>query len=200
MATQTTPGVTKADADDRVPLKAAAAKTYRGLAALSNYMSLDHCDIGFASKEISKSMSSPAECDVGPLKRLGRYLVMYARCISVFRWQDRPWTMDVYSDSDWGGDLVTRRSTSGACLLRGDHLLLHWSRTQRVVSLSSAEAELHGLCKGASESLASMNMSHELYMPLLLRLLADSSAARGIIQTKGCGKVKHLDVKSLWIQ
>ena len=77
---------------------------------------------------------------------------------------------------------------------------MHWSRTQQVVSLSSAEAELHALCKAASEGLAASNMSHELYMPLELRLLTDSSAARGIVQRQGCGKVKHLDVKTLWIQ
>jgi hypothetical protein len=79
-------------------------------------------------------------------------------------------------------------------------LLLHWSRTQQVVSLSSAEAELHGLCKAASEGLAAMHMSDEMYMYLPLRLLTDSSAARGIVQRQGCGKVKHLDIKSLWIQ
>ena len=45
-----------------------------------------------------------------------------------------------------------------------------------------------------------MNMSDEMYQYLPLRLLTDSSAARGIIQRQGCGKVKHLDVKSLWIQ
>ena len=37
-------------------------------------------------------------------------------------------------------------------------------------------------------------------MPMRLRLLTDSSAARGIVQRAGCGKVKHLDVKSLWLQ
>ena len=85
-------------------------------------------------------------------------------------------------------------------MLRGDHLLMHWSRTQQVVALSSAEAELHGLCKAASEGLAARNMSIELMAPLPLQLRTDSSAARGIIQRQGCGKVKHLDVKSLWIQ
>ena len=81
-------------------------------------------------------------------------------------------------------------------MMRGDHLLMHYSRTQQVVSLSSAEAELHALCKAASEGLAAANMSRELYMPLPLRLLTDSSAARGIVQRAGCGKVKHLDVKA----
>ena len=56
-----TPGVKLADIPDRVPLGAAAAKAYRGLVALANYMCLDRCDLGFASKEVSKTMSSSAE-------------------------------------------------------------------------------------------------------------------------------------------
>ena len=78
--------------------------------------------------------------------------------------------------------------------------MTHWSRTQQVISLSSAEAELHALCECASEGLCIANMSKELLMDMKLRLLTDSSAARGIVQRQGAGKVKHLDVKSLWIQ
>ena len=183
-----------------MPLDGSCARAYRGLAALGNYMSLDRCDIGYASKEVSKFMSSPAECDLVPLKRLGRYLVRYPRCVSIFYWQEPPTAIYAYSDSDWGGDVVTRRSTSGGCIFLGMHLLQHWSRTQQVVSLSSAEAELHGLCKAGSEGLAARNMSIELYTPMSLVMMTDSSAARGIVQRQGCGKVKHLDVKTLWLQ
>ena len=195
-----TPGVKASDVPERELLTAKMAKSYRGLVALLNYMSLDRCDLAFAAKDVSKVMSSPAMCDIPALKRIGRYLTEYPRCVSVYRWQVEPLSIDCYSDSDWGGDLVTRRSTSGGVVLRGDHLVLSWSRTQQIVSLSSAEAELHGLCKAASEGLAAANMTRELYKPMVLRLLTDSSAALGIVQRAGCGKVKHLDVKSLWLQ
>ena len=118
----------------------------------------------------------------------------------MMRWQAAPEAIFCFSDSDWGGDTVSRRSTSGGCVFRGDHLIQHWSRTQQVVSLSSAEAELHGICKAASEGLAARNMAAEFNTPLPLVIMTDSSAARGIIQRQGCGKVKHLDVKTLWIQ
>ena len=163
-------------------------------------MGQDRSDIAYAAKEISKTMSAPAECDIVPLKRLARYLTEFPRCVSCFNWQENPRALDAFSDSDWGGDLVTRRSTSGGCILRGGHLLSHWSRTQQVISLSSAEAELHALCKAASEGLAVSNMGHEMYLGIPMRLSTDSSAARGIVQRTGVGKVKHLDIKSLWIQ
>ena len=50
------------------------------------------------------------------------------------------------------------------------------------------------------EVLAIANMAAEMFMGLPLRLLTDSSAARGIVQRQGAGKVKHLDIKSLWVQ
>ena len=79
-------------------------------------------------------------------------------------------------------------------------MVQHWSRTQQVVSLSSAEAELHALTKCAAEGMAAVNMMKECYVPIPLKLLTDSSAARGIIKRNGVGKVKHLEVKCLWIQ
>ena len=196
-----TPGVKRAPSDEeRILMPAPEAKSYRGLVALGNYMAQDRVDISFGSKEVSKTMSAPAYADLAPVKRLGRYLQEHPRCVTCYPWQDAPQSIDAYSDSDWGGDQVTRRSTSGGFLLRGGHLLLHWSRTQQVISLSSAEAELHAICKCASEGLAIANMSSEMLMTLPLKLLTDSSAARGIVQRQGTGKVKHLDIKTLWVQ
>ena len=84
--------------------------------------------------------------------------------------------------------------------MRGKHLLLHWARTQQVVSMSSAEAELHALCKCASELLGAAIMTREFGEHKELRVHTDSSAAKGIVQREGAGKVKHLDVKCLWVQ
>ena len=116
------------------------------------------------------------------------------------RWQNNPSSWDCFSDSDLGDDLGTRRSTSGGCIFYGDHMLASWSRTQQVISLSSAEAELHGLTKCASEGLAAKKMGEESFMNIPMRLLTDSSAAKGIIMRNSVEKVKHLEVKCLWVQ
>ena len=76
----------------------------------------------------------------------------------------------------------------------------HWSRTQQVVSLSSAEAELNAICKATAEGLGAKNMTAELLHPMELEVLTDASAARGVIQRQGAGRVKHLSVKQLWVQ
>ena len=79
-------------------------------------------------------------------------------------------------------------------------MLSHWSRTQQVVSLSSAEAELNGICKAAAEGLGAIHMAAEMFDPMKLEILTDASAARGVIQRQGAGRIKHLSVKQLCVQ
>ena len=84
--------------------------------------------------------------------------------------------------------------------MRGSHLITHWCRTQQCVALSSCEAELNGICKASAEGLGAKNLSVELGVPEDLILRTDASAAVGVIQRQGAGKVKHLQVKQLWVQ
>jgi len=106
----------------------------------------------------------------------------------------------VYSDSDWAGCVKTRRSTSGGVLLHGEHLVHHWSSTQATVALSSAEAELNAVVKGVAEGLFLKNMLSECSRVCVSRIFTDSSAANGIVHREGCGKVKHLERRQLWVQ
>ena len=80
------------------------------------------------------------------------------------------------------------------------HLITHWSSTQSTVALSSAEAELNALVKAVSESLGLKNMMNHAGVTMKIDVFTDSSAARGIVHRTGCGKVKHLEARQLWIQ
>ena len=64
-----------------------------------------------------------------------------------YRWQGQE-DLTVYVDTDWAGCFKTRRSISGGAIMRGTHLLKHWSTTQQTVALSSGEAELKGIVNG----------------------------------------------------
>ena len=82
----------------------------------------------------------------------------------------------------------------------GQHSLLHWSRTQQLVALSSAEAELNASIKAAIEGLGLRNLAQELGNDITVCLRGDSSANDGILKRSGAGKVKHLSVRQLWLQ
>ena len=82
----------------------------------------------------------------------------------------------------------------------GQHLIAHWSSTQSVIALSSAEAELNALVKMISEALGLRNLLRAMGREHRIRVSTDSSACKGIVQREGCGKVKHLDTRQLWVQ
>jgi len=186
--------------NEEVLLPVIEATIYRRAAARMNYMALDRADLSYASKECSRGMANPTVGDVIRLKRVIRYLKGAPRIVNMFKWQPVYSKLVTYSDSDWAGCVKTRRSTSGGMVLRGSHLLAHWSSTQSTVALSSAEAELNALIKGASESLGLLNMLKAMGKDFQCQIFTDSSAAKGIIHRLGCGKVKHLEARQLWLQ
>ena len=84
--------------------------------------------------------------------------------------------------------------------MRGGHLLKHWSSTQQTVALSSGEAELKGIVKGAAEGIGMQNLAKYLSIYYGIHLYTDSSAAMGMVARKGMAKVRHIEVGELWIQ
>ena len=61
-------------------------------------------------------------------------------------------------------------------------------------------AELMATTKGASEALGMLTLLEEMGTRTKSRLHIDASAALGISQRQGIGKVRHLDVQTLWVQ
>ena len=109
--------------------------------------------------------------------------------------------MTVWTDSDWAGDLASRRSTSGGVIEYRGAIMAHWSKSQSNVALSSAEAELNATVRGLSELIGLCHLVEETQrVTLNLVLCTDASACKGMLLRHGTGKVKHLSVKQLWSQ
>ena len=96
--------------------------------------------------------------------------------------------------------MTTRRSTSGGVAMIGGHAIKHWSLTQPTIALSSGEAELGGICRGASIALGLQSVAHDLGIDLTVEVLTDATAAIGICRRRGLGKIRHLHVADLWVQ
>ena len=140
------------------------------------------------------------------LKKLARYLRGQPRVVQKIK-LDVDWVgneVKIVVDSDWAGCSQTKKSTNGGCIMVGDVCLKAWSTTQRVVALSSGEAECYAAIKGASEGLGFLGGCADLGIwtngAVSLRVLTDSSACKGICQRTGLGKIRHIDVAMLWLQ
>jgi hypothetical protein len=58
-----------------------------------------------------------------------------------------------YTDADWAGSIMDRRSTSGYCTFVGGNLVTRRSKKQSVIARSSAEAEFRTMAQGVCETL-----------------------------------------------
>ena len=84
--------------------------------------------------------------------------------------------------------------------MMGSHPLKHYATTQPTVALSSGEAELVGIVKGATVALGMQSCAADLGITLSINIHSDASAAIGICRRRGLGKIRHLAVSDLWIQ
>ena len=166
---------------DGAALSAESVTQYRAVVARGNYLASDRPDIAFAIKDAAKHMATPTTESWELMKRVGKYLVTKPRLLWWFKFQDLPSEIAGRSDSDWAGCTRSRKSTSGGTVQFGRHLLNTWSRTQDIISRSSAEAELYAGVKCSAGVLRVVSCFPDVWLQLESRAMADASAALGCV-------------------
>ena len=163
---------------------------YRSVVATANFIAQDRPDVRFAVKELCREMARPTCASWRKLKKLARYLKGRPRVVQKIK-LDVDGIGDevkIIVDSDWAGCMQTRRSTNGGCIIFGDICLKAWSTTQRVVALSSGEAEYYAAVKGASEGLGFLAGCADLGIwtngAESLRVSTDSSACKELPENR----------------
>lgn len=108
--------------------------------------------------------------------------------------------MMAYSDSDWACHHGSRKSASSGCLMMDGILLYSSSRTQELIALSSAEAEVYAAVSTCCDAIYMVRCLEFVFeQNVTVQLLIDNSAARQILMRSGVGRVRHLSV-ILWLQ
>jgi len=119
-----------------------ARRSYQELVGSLMYCMV-HCrlDIAYAVSVLASRMSNPRRADwIDALQTL-RYL-FYRRSRGIlFRYKPERKGLHAYVDSDWAGDKESRRSRTGWILIYNGAPISWYSGLQRIVALSSTEAE-----------------------------------------------------------
>ena len=174
---------------------------FRSVTMRAAYLSLDRPDLIDAVKSLATSMKGPKASDMSRLKRLGRYLLGVPTMVRIFNRQALPQQLRVYGDSDWAGDMVSRKSTSGFAAMNGTHLILAKGNLQSTIALSSCEAEFYAAVKSLSFGLFLREILRDWgFAGTDLELHTDSSSAKSFMERRGLGKNRHVQTKYLWIQ
>ena len=211
-------GIKAASKPKRVPGHAAIddveASEYRSGVGILLYLAIDLPHAQHAIRHLSTGMSSPTR----QLKDILRHLVSFLfgtkdlqLCLD-FRGDDvglhhcytqhgNEVHLEVFSDSDWGSNKQHRKSVSAGYICCGTALLYSSSRTQRVVALSSAEAEVYSASSSACDGLLIGKLvAFCTGRNIVIHHLMDSAAAHGILARQGVGRIRHLSCRILWLQ
>ena len=127
------------------------------------YLRQERYDVAFAVKELASRMSNPTAMSFHHLKKLLGYLKKTMDYCLVLEYPqagegyvkkgESHWCLETFSDSDWCGNKSHRKSTSGGFHSLNSCPLFNSSRTQKIISLSSCEAELHAIVSSAPDGI-----------------------------------------------
>jgi transposase InsO family protein len=113
---------------------------YRGMIGSLLYLTASRPDIMFSVCMCARFQANPKESHLSAVKRIMRYLIG-TQNMGLWYPKGTDCTLVGYSDSDFAGCKMDRKSTSGTCHLLGNSLVSWHSKKQASVALSTAEAE-----------------------------------------------------------
>ncbi|KAK2985410.1 hypothetical protein RJ640_002990 [Escallonia rubra] len=115
-------------------------KLFRGMIGSLLYLSASRPDLMFSVCICARFEACPKESHLSAVKRIFKYL---SGSLNLGLWYPRSSSLDLvgFSDSDYAGCLVDRKSTSGTCQFLGDALMSWHNKKQTYVALSTAEAK-----------------------------------------------------------
>jgi hypothetical protein len=117
------------------------ATLYRRIIGSLQYLIHTRPDLMYAVRYVSRFLKRPTEEHLQVVKKILRYIIetlQYSLCYGRRTGTTR---LVGYCDSDLAGNIDTRKSTTGAMFFLGKSLVSWQSLKQRVVPLSSCEAE-----------------------------------------------------------
>lgn len=182
--------------------KLAKREQYQKIVGKLIYLAHTRPDIAYAVGVVSRYMHLPQIQHMTAVMRILRYLKGTSSTGIYFVKNDHL-DLIAYTDADWAGDRDDRKSTSGYFTLVGGNLVTWGSKKQKVVALSSAEAEFRGIAKGITEILWIQKLMNELGFPqkTACKLFCDNKAAISISENPvQHDRTKHVEIDRHFIK
>ena len=189
------------DDDDEEEASAEGHRILRRIVDKSQFLAPRWPDIAFSTNRLARSLGKPSRSDIIASKRLLRYLRGTFDFGLKLQVQNRACsTLTVFTDGDWAGDRPTRKSVSSWVIMLDGVLLSAGARTQSVITESSCEAEYIAATAPTSEAkyIQALFLAYGQHVNIHLR--SDSSGAIGVASKRGLQRLRHLDLRFLWLQ
>lgn len=156
--------------------------------------SVSRPDISFAVNVLSRYVNNPGQQHINAIKRVIRYLIGSK---DYFIKYGESSDLIGYSDSDFAGDIDSRKSTTGYIFQMNGGPITWCSQKQKTTALSTTEAEFVAACESAKEIVWLKQLLSELGENYnCVTLCVDNQSAIKLINNPVYHKrTKHIDVK-----
>lgn len=161
---------------------------YRSVVGCLRYLLHTRPDLAFSVGIASRYMEKPTVMHLKAVKQIMRYMQVSVDHGLVYTKGGNPEVLDGYSDSDLAADLVGRRSTAGMAFYLNECLVTWCSHKQKIVALSSCEAEFMTATVVAMQALWLRNLLADLTSSerRVVTLFVDNNSAIALMKNPLC--------------
>ncbi|KAJ9558053.1 hypothetical protein OSB04_012667 [Centaurea solstitialis] len=181
--------------------KSVDQKIYRSMIGYLLYLTATRPDIMFSTCFRARFQANPKESHLATVKRILRYLKGTPE-MGLWYPKDSSFQLISFTDSNYGGCKLDRKSTSGSCQFLGDKLVSWTSKKQICVSTSTAEAEYVAAASCCSQVLWMKTQLLDYgYKLKRVPVYCDSESANAITSNPvQHSKTKHIDIRYHFIK
>jgi hypothetical protein len=174
---------------------------YRSMIGSLMYLTASRHDIMFAVCACARFQVCPKESHLNAVKRIFRYLRHQPK-LGLWYPKDSPFDLVSYSDSDYAGASLDRKSTTGGCQFLGSRLVSWQCKKQTVVANSTTEAEYVAASSCCGQVLWMQNQLLDYgYNFMNTKIHIDNNSTLCIIKNPVFhSKTKHIEIRHHFIR
>ena len=175
--------------------------SYRGMVGSLLYLTASRPDIMFSTCLCARFQADPRESHLIAIKRIFRYLKGTPN-LGIWYPRDSGFDLIGYSDADYAGCRIDRKSTTCTCQFLGSKLVSWFSKKQHSVSTSTVEAEYIAAESCCAQVLWMRNQLFDYGFKLeKIPIFCDNTSAIAITENPvQHSRTKHIDIRYHFIR
>ena len=174
---------------------------YRSMIGCLMYLTATRPDIMFAVCACARFQVKPKVSHLNAVKRIFKYLKGQPN-LGLWYPKDSPFILEAFSDSDYAGASLDRKSTTGGCQFLGSRLISWQCKKQTVVANSTTEAEYVAAASCCGQVLWIQNQLLDYgYNFMKTKIHIDNESTICIVKNPVFhSKTKHIEIRHHFIR
>ncbi|GJX43763.1 putative ribonuclease H-like domain-containing protein [Tanacetum coccineum] len=174
---------------------------YRSMIGSLMYLTASRPDITFAVCACARFQVTPKVSHLHAVKRIFRYLKGQPK-LGLWYPRDSPFDLEAFSDSDYAGASLDRKSTTGGCQFLGKRLISWQCKKQTIVANSTTEAEYVAAANCCGQVLWIQNQMLDYGFNFMnTKIYIDNESTICIVKNpKFHAKTKHIEIRHHFIR